>query len=155
MEKPLCPECHSPIRGRTDKKFCSDPCRNAYHNRRNREKNRTIRNINRILRENYRILQHWGETFPQRILGRDSLLEAGFSFRAHTYSEKGPAGLSWFWVYDRGYEVLPGNRYRMLPGGPADKGEGLFPVMCREFKGRNHNILAADLADEQPVPHYG
>ena len=32
MEKRNCLECKDPVKGRIDKKFCSDYCRNAYNN---------------------------------------------------------------------------------------------------------------------------
>ena len=35
--KKQCPECEDPIIGRTDKKFCSDGCRNSYNNRVNKD----------------------------------------------------------------------------------------------------------------------
>ena len=43
MEK-QCLECGTAIRGRADKKFCSDQCRNQYNNTLNRDANNYVRN---------------------------------------------------------------------------------------------------------------
>ncbi len=51
-----CLACERPIKGRTDKKFCDDSCRNNYNNRLNSDATPLIRNINNILRKNRRIL---------------------------------------------------------------------------------------------------
>ena len=34
-----CPECGDKLKGRADKKFCSDACRNAYNNKLNSDAN--------------------------------------------------------------------------------------------------------------------
>ena len=56
MEK-VCPECGDKIRGRADKKFCSDACRNAHNNSLNKDNKNLVRNINNRLRKNYSILE--------------------------------------------------------------------------------------------------
>ena len=56
MEKRECLECKEPVKGRVDKKFCSDYCRNAYNNNVNKDSKNLIRNINNRLRKNYKIL---------------------------------------------------------------------------------------------------
>ena len=56
-----CLECNKTLKGRVDKKFCSDLCRNSYNNKLNSDTNSYVRNINNILRKNRRILE---ETLP-------------------------------------------------------------------------------------------
>ena len=51
-----CLECDEPIKGRSDKKFCNDGCRNSYNNRERRSVNNEVRNVNRALSKNYRVL---------------------------------------------------------------------------------------------------
>ncbi len=51
-----CLECSEPLRGRFDKKFCGDSCRNVYNNRVNGNVNNYVRNVNNVLRKNRRIL---------------------------------------------------------------------------------------------------
>lgn len=58
--KPLhstCKDCGAKLRGRSDKKFCNDYCRNSYNGKKNRDTTNQMRNINNILRKNRRILQ--------------------------------------------------------------------------------------------------
>jgi len=50
-ENKNCPECDDKIKGRADKKFCSDACRNAFNNKLNSDANSTVRNINNALRK--------------------------------------------------------------------------------------------------------
>ena len=55
MER-FCRECAAPLAGRSDKQFCSDDCRTAYHNRQYRQEMAHITQTNTILRRNRRIL---------------------------------------------------------------------------------------------------
>jgi hypothetical protein len=52
MENKVCPECGEKIRGRVDKKFCGDACRNSWNNKQNADANNFVRNINNSLRKN-------------------------------------------------------------------------------------------------------
>ncbi len=52
-----CLTCGTSIKGRTDKKFCDDYCRNSYHNKLNSDDNNYVRNVNNVLRRNRRILE--------------------------------------------------------------------------------------------------
>ena len=69
MMKKKCPECSDLIIGRTDKKFCSDGCRNSYNNRVNKDQKNLIRNINNRLRKNWRILESLNPNQKPRRLG--------------------------------------------------------------------------------------
>ncbi len=83
MEKRACLECGELINGRTDKKFCSDLCRNSYNNKQNSESTNYIRNINNILRKNRRILEDHldGE---KTTISRKKLVDKGFNFSYYT-----------------------------------------------------------------------
>uniref|UniRef100_UPI00374D4ADE DUF2116 family Zn-ribbon domain-containing protein n=2 Tax=Ferruginibacter sp. TaxID=1940288 RepID=UPI00374D4ADE len=52
-----CLTCGKTIKGRTDKKFCDDYCRNGYNNQLKAGDNNYVRNINNALRKNRRILE--------------------------------------------------------------------------------------------------
>ena len=83
MEKRTCPECGEVIKGRIDKKFCSDMCRNAYNNKQNSDSNNYVRNINNSLRKNRRILE---ETLQgeKTTVAKQKLIDKGFNFNYHT-----------------------------------------------------------------------
>lgn len=54
--KKRCFTCGEPVRGRSDKKFCSDFCRSTHHNRIYAQEERQLRKVNGILRQNRRLL---------------------------------------------------------------------------------------------------
>ena len=83
MEKRTCPECGETIKGRVDKKFCSDMCRNSFNNKINSDTNNYVRNINNFLRKNRRILEEnlKGDTTK---IAKQKLIDKGFNFSFYT-----------------------------------------------------------------------
>jgi len=81
-----CLDCGKPVKGRTDKKFCDDLCRNNYNNRLKSGDNPIIRKINLILKKNRTILFKLNPDGKTKIT-RKKLLSAGFNFdyQTHTY----------------------------------------------------------------------
>ncbi|WP_315824342.1 hypothetical protein [Paraflavitalea speifideaquila] len=57
LEPRNCPACGKPVKGRADKRFCDDYCRNNYNNQLNSDSVNYVRNVNNILRRNRRILE--------------------------------------------------------------------------------------------------
>lgn len=102
-----CLSCNKPLRGRIDKKFCDDYCRNQYNNNLKGAANNYVRNINNALRRNRRILE---ELFPSSSgivrVQRENLVRLGFQFRyfTHTYTNK--KGHTYFYCYEFGYRPL-------------------------------------------------
>lgn len=101
--KGSCLECKADFRGRTDKKFCSDSCRNAFHNRLNRDSNNLVRTVNNRLRKNYRILQHMTSEGGCAPVHRVSLTDRGFDFDSITRLKTSRKGEPCYCVYDLGY----------------------------------------------------
>jgi predicted nucleic acid-binding Zn ribbon protein len=52
-----CMACGKAIKGRSDKKFCDDYCRNVYNNDLKSDSNNYVRNINNALHKNRRLLE--------------------------------------------------------------------------------------------------
>lgn len=52
-----CLACQGELRGRIDKKYCDQNCRNAYHNDRYRNQNKHLHLVNKNLSKNHRILE--------------------------------------------------------------------------------------------------
>lgn len=105
-----CAECSKPLKGRADKKFCDDYCRNAYNNRQNADQNNYVRNINAILRRNRRLLE--GVIKPDEELGkcpRQALAAQGFDFQYHTHQYTNKKGQVYHFVYEYGYLPLEGD----------------------------------------------
>ena len=103
----LCITCGKPVKGRTDKKFCNDYCRNNYNNQLKSNKINLVRNINNALGKNRRILEGLfadGEEMAK--ITRDKLLQKGFQFKYITHTFTNKKGNIYFFCYDLGYLPL-------------------------------------------------
>lgn len=108
-----CLDCGEKLRGRSDKKFCSDQCRNNYNNRINRESNAYVRNIHNLLRKNRKIL---ADLYDSGILKihRDALVVAGYSFGFFTHMvETDGKGVCWY-CYEYGLTDLDNEYLRVI-----------------------------------------
>ena len=112
MEK-RCKECEKPIKGRADKKFCDDSCRNEYNNRRNKDSKNLIRNVNNRLRKNWRILEELNPD-DKRKISRSKLIEKGFDFNYFTSIYTTKAGTVYYFVYNQGYLPLEHEYYALV-----------------------------------------
>lgn len=110
-----CRTCNKSIRGRTDKKFCDDYCRNAFNNRLKAEDNNTIRKINNALRKNRRILAQLlqGNEKTMRV-SREELLDSGFQFKYITHMLTNPKGKRFHFCYEYGFLSLENNRFLIV-----------------------------------------
>lgn len=108
-----CPECENKIIGRTDKKFCSDGCRNTHNNRMNKDHKNLIRNTNNRLRKNWRILEQLN---PQKKTkkSRSQLILLGFDFNYFTSIYNTKAGNTYYFVYDQGYLSLENDFFALV-----------------------------------------
>lgn len=57
MNQKVCPECRGPVRGRADKKYCCEACRNAFNNKKKGRSSELIKKINAIIKKNHFILK--------------------------------------------------------------------------------------------------
>ena len=112
MEK-ACQECGEKIVGRTDKKFCSDYCRNAYNNNLNKDGKNLVRNVNNQLRKNYRILEELNPADKTKV-SKSKLLAKGFNFEYFTSIYTTKVGNIYYFVYDQGYLPLDGDFYALV-----------------------------------------
>ena len=109
-------ECGEKIVGRVDKKFCSDYCRNAYHNKNNKDSNNLVRNVNNLLRKNYRILEELNPTDKTKA-SKTKLLAKGFNFEYFTSIYTTKTGTVYYFVYDQGYLPLDNGYYALVRRG--------------------------------------
>jgi predicted nucleic acid-binding Zn ribbon protein len=111
----LCLTCGKAVKGRTDKKFCDDYCRNNYNNQLKSNTNNLVRNINNALGKNRRILESLFKTEDEMVkTTKDKLLQKGFQFKymTHTYTNK--KGNVYFFCYDLGYLPLDNDWYLLV-----------------------------------------
>lgn len=107
-EKKTCSECGELILGRSDKKFCSDQCRNTYNNRLNSDTNAVVRNISNVLRKNRRILQTLAPEGKQRV-SKDKMMELGYNFKFHTHEYTTHKGDRYQYCFEYGYLISEEN----------------------------------------------
>ncbi|HUR64918.1 MAG TPA: hypothetical protein VMZ03_01085, partial [Chitinophagaceae bacterium] len=112
-----CLACGKIIRGRIDKKFCDDYCRNNFNNQQKAKDSYhpAIRNINSALLKNRKVLvtvlPDGEETAKAH---REKLLEMGFRFKylTHIYTTK--TGREYHYCYDYGYLPLDNDRFLIV-----------------------------------------
>lgn len=114
MESKVCLECGVPVKGRADKKFCSDYCRNAHNNKLNKDSKNLIRNINNRLRKNYRILDSFTLKDGKTKTTKNQLIDKGFSFDYFTHLYTTKKGTTYFFLYDLGYLPLENDYYMVV-----------------------------------------
>jgi hypothetical protein len=111
-EKRKCLDCGELIKGRADKKFCSDLCRNNYNNRLNSDSTNYVRNINNILRRNRRIIEEMNPEGKASV-PKSKLLEKGFDFTYFTDTYTNKHGDTYHFCYEYGYLPIK-NEYYLL-----------------------------------------
>ena len=114
-ETKACLTCGKTLRGRADKKFCDDACRNTYNNQLKADTNNYVRNINNALGKNRRILNDLlPDAEEMTKTTKHKLLHAGFQFKyiTHTYTNKN--GNTYFFCYDYGYLPLEHEWYLIV-----------------------------------------
>ena len=102
-----CILCKKTVRGRTDKKYCSEFCRNNYHNHLRAAGTNLMRNINHALARNRRILHELFGDSPNIIkTSKEQLMVNGFQWRYFTHMEQNRRGANYFFCYDYGYRII-------------------------------------------------
>lgn len=113
-----CLNCGKELKGRADKKFCDNDCRNNYNNQKNSDVNKLMRNVNNKLRKNRRVL---AELLPEEKettkIHQDKFSQKGFDFTYFTHLYTTKKGAIYHFVYDMGY---------------LDLGEGWFLIVKRK-----------------------
>ena len=112
-----CLACEKQIRGRSDKKFCSDYCRNTFNNSLKSNSNNLVRNVNNALRKNRSILE---ELLPENELtvkvNREKLQSLGYQFRYFTHTYTTRTGKTYYYCYDYGYLPLENDWFLVVRG---------------------------------------
>ena len=98
-----CLNCQDAFRGRIDKKYCSDYCRSAYHNKSNLIQGTPFKMVNSTLKKNYRILNTLTSIRKRVKTNRQTLEQAGFNFNYFTNVFPAKNGKTYYFCYDRGY----------------------------------------------------
>ncbi|MEA3445762.1 MAG: hypothetical protein U9R19_13665 [Bacteroidota bacterium] len=115
-----CKYCGNEMKGRTDKIFCDNQCRSAFHNSMSNNKEEFVRLINKKLRKNRMILKF---TSPQgkTTVRREFLGDKGFDFNYFTNIYKTQSGNSYYMCYDYGCMYLPEDKVLIINWQPYMK----------------------------------
>jgi predicted nucleic acid-binding Zn ribbon protein len=98
----VCLDCGARLLGRSDKKFCSDQCRNNYNNRINRDQNNYVRNVHAQLRRNRKIIADLLDNGHGHI-HRDALIAQGYNFTFFTHLVETQEGIKWAYCFEYGF----------------------------------------------------
>lgn len=105
MTNRFCLDCQSEVKGRADKKFCDDQCRNNYNNKLKAEDNSFLRLVNKVLAKNRVLLRQENPSGKTKIK-KELLSKKGFDFDYHTHLYKTNTGNTYVFCYEYGYLVL-------------------------------------------------
>ena len=111
---PVCLLCHQPVRGRSDKKFCSLSCKNAYHHAQKTENEDVVKETDRILRKNYKILQSLLNGANERIIDNEILEILGFQWNYLTRLFKNRENTEYFVLYDCAWHRLSPRQVKII-----------------------------------------
>lgn len=98
----LCPVCEEPLKGRTDKKFCSAKCKSIHQYEKRREKEVFFLEVDRQLKLNRKILKAYNRS-GYTTLAKRELLNEGFNPKFFTHYWKNTQGDVYLFVYDFGF----------------------------------------------------
>jgi predicted nucleic acid-binding Zn ribbon protein len=101
-EKKICPVCGAPVKGRSDKKFCSEKCKSIQQYEKRNEKEAFYLEVHKQLRTNRKILKAYNRKGFTTVLKID-LFEEGFDPNYFTHYWKNAKGDIYLFVYDYGF----------------------------------------------------
>jgi hypothetical protein len=113
MNQQNCLECGDTFKGRIDKKYCSDYCRNTFNNKVNKEAKNLIRNTNNRLRKNHKVLSELNKTGKTKI-SRSKLISHNFDFNFFTQIYTTKTNNVYYYVYNQGYLELDNELYLLI-----------------------------------------
>lgn len=108
-----CDSCKNKFIGRSDKKFCSDQCRNSFNNKIRRQNEKLILDMNKILRKNRKILKQFNPE-GKTTIRKEYLQKLDFNFRYHTHSFVTKNNNVYKFCYEYGYLVLDNDKILII-----------------------------------------
>ncbi|MBC7589128.1 MAG: hypothetical protein H7178_12295 [Chitinophagaceae bacterium] len=117
IETKTCLACGKTLKGRIDKKFCDDYCRNNYNNTQKSKGSHSayVRGITNALLKNRKILEELLPVEKQTINhAQDKLMQKGFIFKYHTHTYTNKNGETYYYCFDYGYRPLDNNWYMIV-----------------------------------------
>lgn len=110
----VCKRCGAALHGRTDKKFCSDECRNDWHNDRRRQREKEFRKVNRMLAGNWRILSRKFHSGKRKVK-MEELEAENFNFSVYTRVRRKFPGVRIYSCYNLAYRISVNGYVHIFP----------------------------------------
>ena len=85
-----CKQCNKIInteKGRSDRLYCDEICKNRYHNALNKEDSEEFKRVQKILRRNRKVLKKMYARNDRDTLKKERLLKEGFEFDYYTHTK--------------------------------------------------------------------
>ncbi|MDQ3394955.1 MAG: hypothetical protein M3512_12690 [Bacteroidota bacterium] len=108
-----CLLCENELKGRSDKKFCSDQCRAAFNNRHKNEEEKLLIKVNAVLRKNRTIMKRINPNGNSTV-GKEFLLALGFNFKYFTNIYQNNSGSEYCFCYDHGFMLLENGKVLLV-----------------------------------------
>lgn len=102
----ICQQCQSPLKGRSDKKFCDDYCRSQYYSQQHKINNDCIKFVTNRLRKNRMILKKL-YTQKKYSISLHHIPIFGMDLCFHTHKFKSSNGDIYTMVFDYGFKLCP------------------------------------------------
>ena len=110
----LCLACSKVVKGRTDKKFCDDYCRNAFNNKAKSEESNYVKQLLQLLKKNRSILEELLGKEEMVKLPAHKLIDKGFRFNYYTHQYKNKKGNIYHFCFEYGYLPLENGWYLLV-----------------------------------------
>lgn len=109
-----CIQCSKEFEGRSNQKFCSLKCKNAYHNERIKEKEAAVIEINKILHRNWTTLHKLYGVYRSAPISLDIAKAHGFDNTYFTHIHHSPLGEKYTMAYDIGFKHHIDNQIQII-----------------------------------------
>lgn len=109
-----CLSCGKPVKGRSDKKFCDDYCRNVFNNQSKIQESAFVKSIIAILKNNRKILADFLGSETTTKQSKAKLLKEGFLFQYCTHQYTNQKGNIYFFCFEYGYLPLEGDMFLLV-----------------------------------------
>ncbi|MDX2278077.1 MAG: hypothetical protein NW218_00755 [Saprospiraceae bacterium] len=110
-----CLQCQKPVKGRSDKKFCTPACKSAFHNNISNIKLELFKETERVLRKNYTILDQYFNLGDKKVtIEADELDKGGFKWEYLTRVFHNNKGVQYAILYDIAWTKSENGRIDLL-----------------------------------------
>jgi hypothetical protein len=110
-----CGKTINPTKGRSDRIYCDEKCKNQFHNTKAIEENAELQRIELILKKNRRILKKMFLKKERAEIKKEKLLKEGFDFEFHTHHVTSKIKKNEFiFCFDFGYRSINADSFKIV-----------------------------------------